>query len=469
MDELEAVEITFNELFDVDTFRLDSDYFKKKYLDIVKNIDSKKHLFKSFSELGIKVNASAFYPSLEPYYNEGDMPFLRVADVNIHIDYNNCVRIPREIFTNGGFKTLKIINNGDIIITKGGSIARIGLIEKETAVTRDLIFLNSSILTDVEYTFLYLYLMTSVSYDLLIRSSSMTAQPHLTIKLVKELPIFNPSYKIKTQIVDVYNLSKQKLEKSKVLYEDAENLLLKQLGLLDFEPTQENIVIKSFSESFLATGRLDSEYYQPKYDEIENIIRSNKYTYIYNEFEQVKKSFDKSKNVYKYIEIGNVNVSDGSNVFNYVETSKLPANAKINVCDGDLLVSKVRPYRGAVSIINIKEKDVIVSGAFTVLRKKESSNINTQVLQVLLRTKAYKELLLKYNVGTQYPVIKDDDILNLMIPLVDKSIQAKIEAKIKTSFRLKSESKQLLELAKRAVEVAIEEGEEKAILLIENS
>ena len=38
---------------------------------------------------------------------------------------------------------------------------------------------------------------------------------------------------------------------------------------------------------------------------------------------------------------------------------------------------------------------------------------------MLLKTNIYKELLLKYNVGTQYPVIKDDDVLGLIIPIIN--------------------------------------------------
>jgi len=68
---------------------------------------------------------------------------------------------------------------------------------------------------------------------------------------------------------------------------------------------------------------------------------------------------------------------------------------------------------------------------------------------------------------TSYPVIKDDDILNLKIPIIDLDIQNKIENKIKTSFQLKAESKNLLDLAKRAVEVAIEEGEDVAMEMID--
>ena len=79
----------------------------------------------------------------------------------------------------------------------------------------------------------------------------------------------------------------------------------------------------------------------------------------------------------------------------------------------------------------------------------------------------YKELLLKYNVGTSYPVIKDDDVLNLVIPIIDISIQNKIEEKIKKSFLLKEESKRLLDLAKKAVEIAIEKDENEAMKFME--
>ena len=81
---------------------------------------------------------------------------------------------------------------------------------------------------------------------------------------------------------------------------------------------------------------------------------------------------------------------------------------------GDLLVSTVRPYRGAVSILD--EDDLLVSGAFTVLR--ENGTYPAQTLQVLFRTSLYKDWLLKYNVGTSYPVIKDDDVLNIPIPIL---------------------------------------------------
>jgi type I restriction enzyme S subunit len=99
-------------------------------------------------------------------------------------------------------------------------------------------------------------------------------------------------------------------------------------------------------------------------------------------------------------------------------------------------------------------QDFVVSGAFTVL--KEGGSYKKETLFVLLKTNVYKEWLLKYNVGTYYPVIKDDDILNLPIPLVDTAVQQEIAALIKKSFSLRRKSERLLSEATEMVEREIE-------------
>ena len=74
----------------------------------------------------------------------------------------------------------------------------------------------------------------------------------------------------------------------------------------------------------------------------------------------------------------------------------------------------------------------------------------------------------KPNTGASYPVIVDDDILNLPIPLFPEKIQTEIQQKITESFRLRKQSKYLLESAKRAVEIGIDEDEQTAIEWLES-
>jgi restriction endonuclease S subunit len=55
------------------------------------------------------------------------------------------------------------------------------------------------------------------------------------------------------------------------------------------------------------------------------------------------------------------------------------------------------------------------------------------------------------------------EIENVLIPVIKIDKQKQIAQLIQQSFLLKKQSEQLLQTAKQAVEMAIEEGEEKAI------
>ncbi len=461
MDGLEAVELKISEVLeDNETKRFDSEYFKKEYL--IKDTQIKSYQFNILKNLSLITDGEHGSPDLD----EDGKNCLSSNNIDeFFINENETKRISLKQFEKNKRVLLKKEN---ILLSIVGTIGKCAIVKKSLeAITDRNLATIKNIDNRLNKYFLTTFLNSAYGKYQTQKLSTGNVQPLLNLGQVGIIKIPILSNTFQSQIEILVKTSYQKLESSKTLYKEAEELLLKELDLLDFKPSEENIATKSFKESFGVSGRLDSEYYQPKYDQIERIIREHgNFTYIKNEFNYIKTSFDKSKDGYNYIEIGDVNVSDGTNICNYVETENLPANAKINIKNGDLLVSTVRPYRGAITIINTNEDDLIVSGAFTVLRKKENSNINTQVLQVLLRTKIYKELLLKFNVGTQYPVIKDEDVLNLIIPNIDNSIQTQIEEKIKKSFELKEVSKQLLDLAKRAVEIAIEKNEDEAIKII---
>ena len=70
------------------------------------------------------------------------------------------------------------------------------------------------------------------------------------------IPVLDYSLQIK--ITGLYDSSYRLRMKSKSLYTESEQLLLQELGLVNFKPSTEKIAIKKLSESFGTTGRLDA-------------------------------------------------------------------------------------------------------------------------------------------------------------------------------------------------------------------
>ena len=91
-----------------------------------------------------------------------------------------------------------------------------------------------------------------------------------------------------------------------------------------------------------------------------------------NQFKQNTTLSKKDGDYCNYIEISDVNVSNGEITPNRVEIKNVPANGKRKLFKDDLLISKVRPYRGAISFIDFEVDNLLGSGAFTVLQEKKS-------------------------------------------------------------------------------------------------
>lgn len=65
--------------------------------------------------------------------------------------------------------------------------------------------------------------------------------------------------------------------------------------------------------------------------------------------------------------------------------------------------------------------------------------------------------------GTILTAISKDELLSMPLPMIDDGIQKEIAVKVQESFVLRKQSRQLLEYAKQAVEMAIEQGEDAAL------
>ncbi|HIP26220.1 MAG TPA: restriction endonuclease subunit S [Flavobacteriaceae bacterium] len=264
--------------------------------------------------------------------------------------------------------------------------------------------------------------------------------------------------------------SHQKLEESKKLYKQSEELLLKELDLLDFVQSKEKVAIKTFSESLGESGRLDSEYYQPKYNQIIDAIKKIDYENLHN-LVNLNKSIEPGSDAYQDMGIPFIRVSNLTK-FGLSEPS---IHLSENLFDNEVL-EKLQPKKdtillskdGTVGIAyNIKkDTNIITSGAILHLTLKDN-RVLPEYLTLVLNSLVVQMQSQRDAGGSIIKHWKPSEIGEVLIPIINNLIQTKIEEKIKESFKLKEESKQLLEVAKRAVEIAIEDSEDVAMEFID--
>lgn len=447
MEGLEVEEIQFQNVLNNPNLRLEAEFFIKKTNLFESSIGAEIIDFVQYGTSEELNEDKRGYPILR--LNEFDGSFL-----GIPAKYSEKISLDT-------YRTLEI-KKGDVLICRtNGNLKYVG---KAAIAMQDYSFAFASYLFRIRPNkfinpeTLTVFLNSKSGRREIEKYAMKGNQSNFSPAKFREIKIPHFSTVLQDEIEALVSSSFEKLQKSKKAYQTAQNLLLEHLGLKGFNPPVQAVNIKSFADSFGTSGRLDAEFYQEKYESYLKKIQAfnNGFVQIQQEYSQVKSKSKFDLPAYQYIEIGDVNVSDGSYSFNEVATEDLPANAKIMVKEGDILISTVRPNRGAITVIEHDRDDLIVSGAFTILRRKVKSYFNNEFLKVLLRTEIYKDWLLQFNVGTSYPVIKDEDILNLVIPNVEEAIQTQIADLVRQSDRLRQESQALLEEAKRKVEQAIE-------------
>ncbi|MCW1360050.1 restriction endonuclease subunit S [Campylobacter jejuni] len=285
------------------------------------------------------------------------------------------------------------------------------------------------------------------------------------------IPIFPMEFQ--KEIEKMVKDSHKALEESKELYKKAEEMLYLELGLDPKNPLQSllnsvnrpqdltkesilNVSIRTLKESFLKTERLDSEYYQVKYEDIENFIKS--YSNGYDSFSNIINNKDtnfipKSNENYKYIELANIgnngNISEPMSDLG----KNLPTRARRIVSNGDVIISSIEGSLSSCALITQEFDKHLVSTGFFVLNSKL---LNSETLLVMFKSQIFQEYLKKFPSGTILCAINKEELSKIFIPKIDPITQEKIAKYIQESFNLRKKSKQLLDNAKIKVEEQIQ-------------
>ena len=434
--------------------RIDAEYFQPKYLELEKKIYS-TNSYRLWGNIEGRFITGPFGSEfgVENYTSETQYRYVRGKDVKefFLLDDDN-VYIPEKDYERLKKYSLK---GSDILVSVVGTLGNAAIVD--SAIVPAIFSCKSTVFrTDSISPYYFIaYLNSKYGSRLLERSVRGAVQTGLNIGDLKSLPVFIPPQREQESIASSILNAKQEYYSSKSLYSQAEDLLLEELGLKDFKPQEELSYIVNLSD-VKSAHRSDAEYFQPKYERLIKKLGKDRQHLKLIAQRKTKKVKILSEADYKYIEISDVDVGSGDVSFNILKGSNLPANAKIKIEGGELIVSKVRPTRGAVGIIpNDWNSSFVASGAFSVFQVPSPTR---EYLQVVLRSIVGKLQIEKPTTGTSYPTVIDEDIEELIIPNLSKSIEQKVADLVRQSHQARRKAKELLEKAKREVEEFIEKG-----------
>ena len=504
---LERLEISEINLSHVENnFRLDPEFYGKHFRLITEKIKSKPHQrFGDMCHLFDGPFGSDFHSS---GYAKDGVPIIRMQNIKKSGIFDD-TDIEYVSYEDAELLKKHTAYPYDIITTKIGFLGYTAILpstNEKYIFRRELtkiVIKNPEILAN----YLCTFLNTEYGRKQAYRFASGTTRDRVLLINQRDfvVPIFSNIFQ---EAIETFLKFEEKIrEESKLTYFQAETLLLNALGMADFSPSTENINIKSFKDSFLATGRLDAEYYQPKYDELENKIKnyipSRSHALRGNEFSTAPAVQDAARlTLHSHAARGNEetvsplsykslnefieNYSTGYpyKSEDYLENSGVPLIRINNIKKGFLDISNTAYL--PIEQMEISEKDIAVEGDILLsmsgtigntcvipegitalinqrIMRFTPKNYNPLVLMLILNSIMGEYQLERVGTGGVQTNISSNDINKIIIPILPDEIQAKIAELIQQSFTLKAQSEQLLATAKRAVELAIETNEQTAL------
>lgn len=163
-------------------------------------------------------------------------------------------------------------------------------------------------------------------------------------------------------------------------------------------------------------GRIDAKFYETEFLELAewlNSVETFKISELCAQSKLRAAIINKPDEVFKYIEVENVDPRTGYVTYQNIVGHDAPSRAKKVVKESDVIVSMVRPDKGTVGIISQELDGCICSTGFCVLVPKQ---IDAVSLFCLLKSSITRRQLIRSTACSMYPTISESDVLSVKIP-----------------------------------------------------
>lgn len=451
-------------IHDDGTFRLDAEHYQEGYLENQKKLAS--FGASPLANYIARPVMTGHTPSMkiESYYG-GDIRFVKtdnLREFKISGEFNHYL-------TKSGDTIIKrsSLKAGDLLVTIIGAthkiVGRAALVRSEDLpanINQNIALIRLK--SNASPEFVSAYLNSRFGRNNLWYLSRQTEQVNLNCREIEKVLVPNVRAEFVKSIEVTYRTAVVLEHKSNTIFDKAKSLLLADLDLEAWQPKHKLAFIKKYSDTQLAE-RIDAEYHQPKYDKIVSAIKtySGGWASLGDLVSIKDKIFLPEDNIeYKYIELANITGNGEISDCMIEQGRNLPSRARRKVATGDVIVSSIEGSLSSIALVENEHDGSLCSTGFHVVN---SSTFNSETLLVLLKSLVGQLQMKKGCSGTILTAINEDEFRRITLPIIRSEAQTQIQNMVTESFNMRKQSKHLLECAKRAVEIAIEQNEDTAI------
>jgi len=252
--------------------RIDAQFFCPEYADSC-NIVA-KGTYDNLSNIAY-ISDGNHLKIAEEFNTTDGVRYLRGQDLgtDMMLSDRNVVNIPEVLF-----KELKRshIFKLDILVTiVGANTGLVGLVYDPPAklVANCKLGIIRADTSKIFPGYLYAFLISKFGQHQILRSVRGGGQTGLILPDMRKIHITRLKSDFEKIITEIVLSGHQKFIESKREITDAQTLLLSELGLLNWQSKHRRTFVKNYSETQEA-GRIDAEYFQPKYEEIIKAIKN---------------------------------------------------------------------------------------------------------------------------------------------------------------------------------------------------
>lgn len=369
--------------------------------------------------------------------------------------------------SNGVFYKL-LLKKGDILVCRTNGNPK--LVGKSALVMEDANIAFASYLfrvrpkpSVINSTTLSVYLNSRIGRREIERNLMVSNQANFSPAKFRDIkvPLFPAEFQVIIDkiVANAYHNHKR----SKLLYSQAESLLLEELGIKDIGLSHEPCYEVNSADT-INYNRIDAEYYQPKYERVIEAIKKHDH----KEFWKIafvdktaNPPYSKQKEIpiitqkhLGYYQIDEEFLVDPETEYTTAQFTK--QYSKYVLQKEDILLYSVGAYIGKANIFNLDIK--AVSGSFLTIIRIDKTIINPYYLLAVLNSLTGISQSKRHSKATAQQYLYPADIRKFVIPILKKTIQEEIGQFIVDANYACRQAKELLEEAKKKVEEMIEKG-----------